>query len=289
MTLRHLKIFEEVCRNGSITMAADQLNMAQPAVSYAIRELESYYEIKLFERMNRRLYITDAGRQLLIYADSILTQVNEVKNVLKDVDSMTEIRLGTNVSFSISGLVELLSGFFERYPKISIYTQVQNSTQIEDLLMRNELDFGIIDYPVNSENFVCRMLVKDTMAAACAVDLEVESQLAVENLDSFPFLMREKGSGSRKMIDRLFEGSRSRPRIVMESVNAQSLIDACLKGMGILILPESVLKPYIEEGRLREIKIMGTNFVREYYLVYHKSKFLTKSMKYFREYTESLY
>lgn len=289
MTLRHLKIFEEVCRNGSITMAADQLNMAQPAVSYAIRELESYYEIKLFERMNRRLYITDAGRQLLIYADSILTQVNEVKNVLKDVDSMTEIRLGTNVSFSISGLVELLSGFFERYPKISIYTQVQNSTQIEDLLMRNELDFGIIDYPANSENFVCRMLVKDTMAAACAVDLDVESQLAAEKLDSFPFLVRERGSGSRKMIDRLFEESRSRPRIVMESVNAQSLIDACLKGMGILILSESVLKPYIEEGMLREIEIMGTNLVREYYLVYHKSKFLTKSMKYFREYTESLY
>lgn len=289
MTLRHLKIFEEVCRNGSITMAADQLNMAQPAVSYAIRELESYYEIKLFERMNRRLYITDAGRQLLIYADSILTQVNEVKNVLKDVDSMTEIRLGTNVSFSISGLVELLSGFFERYPKISIYTQVQNSTQIEDLLMRNELDFGIIDYPVNSENFVCRMLVKDTMAAACAVDLDVESQLVAEKLDSFPFLVRERGSGSRKMIDRLFEESRSRPRIVMESVNAQSLIDACLKGMGILILSESVLKPYIEEGMLREIEIMGTNLVREYYLVYHKSKFLTKSMKYFREYTESLY
>ena len=74
MTLRHLRIFMEVCRFGSITQAAEELNMAQPAVSYAIRELESYYETRLFERMNRRLYITEYGEQLMNYADSILGQ-----------------------------------------------------------------------------------------------------------------------------------------------------------------------------------------------------------------------
>ena len=65
MTLRHLRIFSEVCRQESITLAAESMNMAQPAVSYAIRELESYYGTKLFERMNRRLYITESGEQLL--------------------------------------------------------------------------------------------------------------------------------------------------------------------------------------------------------------------------------
>ena len=66
MTLRHLRIFSEVCRQESITLAAERMNMAQPAVSYAIRELESYYGTKLFERMNRRLYITESGEQLLL-------------------------------------------------------------------------------------------------------------------------------------------------------------------------------------------------------------------------------
>ena len=83
MTLRHFHIFSTVCKKESITKAAEELNMAQPAVSFAIRELESYYGTKLFERMNRRLYITDAGKQLLVYADSVLAQCKEAKRRFK--------------------------------------------------------------------------------------------------------------------------------------------------------------------------------------------------------------
>lgn len=90
MTLRHFHIFSTVCKKESITKAAEELNMAQPAVSFAIRELESYYGTKLFERMNRRLYITDAGKQLLVYADSVLAQCNEAKDVLSDINAMTK-------------------------------------------------------------------------------------------------------------------------------------------------------------------------------------------------------
>ena len=92
MTLRHLRIFSEVCRQESITLAAERMNMAQPAVSYAIRELESYYGTKLFERMNRRLYITESGEQLLLYADSILSQFDEARDVLRDVHAVTKVR-----------------------------------------------------------------------------------------------------------------------------------------------------------------------------------------------------
>ena len=146
MTLRHLKIFSAVCRLESITLAAEEMNMAQPAVSYAIRELEGYYETKLFERMNRRLYITEAGEQLLIYADSILAQFDEARDVLRDIQTVTKVRVGTNASYGISYLPQLIAGFKEEYGQIPIYTLVDNSRQIEEKLIRNDLDFGITDY-----------------------------------------------------------------------------------------------------------------------------------------------
>ena len=99
MTLKHLRIFVEVCRMDSITKAAENLNMAQPAVSNAIRELESFYQVKLFERMNRKIYITSAGKYLCESADAILSQFDESKDVLLDIASSTKIRIGSNVSF----------------------------------------------------------------------------------------------------------------------------------------------------------------------------------------------
>ena len=101
MTLKHLRIFAEVCRMESITEAAKNLNMAQPAVSNAIRELEAFYQVKLFERMNRRLYITNAGEYLRGYADSILTQFEESRDILQDIAASTRIRIGSNVSLPI--------------------------------------------------------------------------------------------------------------------------------------------------------------------------------------------
>lgn len=284
MTLRHLKIFSEVCRLESITLAAEEMNMAQPAVSYAIRELESYYETKLFERMNRRLYITEAGEQLLIYADSILAQFDEARDVLRDIQTVTKVRVGTNASYGISRLPELIAGFKKNHGNIPVYTLVDNSRQIEERLMRNDLDFGITDYPSNPQFFISVPIATDRMAAVCSSDYNIGRSVTTEELAAIPLLLRELGSGSRSLVESLLNKYKRKPEIVMESISIRSLIEACSKGMGILILTKSVLESYMESHQLREIEIVDENIMREYYFVYHKSKFLTKSMKCFQEF-----
>lgn len=99
-----------------------------------------------------------------------------------------------------------------------------------------------------------------------------------------PLLLRELGSGSRSMVEALLSKYKKKPEIVMESISIRSLIEACAKGMGVLLLTKSVLEPYMKSHHLREIKITDESIVREYYFVYHKSKFLTKSMKCFQEF-----
>lgn len=286
MTLKHLQIFSEVCRIGSITKTAEHMNMAQPAISYAIRELESYYGIKLFERMNRRLYITHAGEQLNSYVNSILGQLNETKDVLRDAAMHTKVRIGTNISYGTSIFPELVSGFSKKNPDIPMHFVVQNTGKIEEALLQNELDFGIIDYPENPLYFHYRLIMEEEMTAVCAPELELPQTVSMKELESVSLLVRETGSGSRNYVERLLSDYSVKPIIKMESVSTQSLIEICKAGMGLLFLTKSVVKNELADGTLREVKIIESREARRYYLVYHKSKYLTKSMEVFLRYVE---
>lgn len=283
MTFKHLQIFSEVCRVGSITKAAEHMNMAQPAVSNAIRELESYYSTKLFDRMNRRIYITQAGEQLYSYANSILGQFHETKDVIRDAGMMTKVRVGVNVSYGTGIFPSQVSGFSKAHPDIPLFFSVRNSGEIEEDLLRNELDFGIIDYPQKPLYFQYRLIMEEEMVTVCSPDFALSDDISIKDMEGVPLLMREHGSGSRNYVERFFSDNHIEPLIKMESVSTQSLTEMCKAGIGALFLPKSVVTPQLESGSLREIKIREKECGRKYYLVYHKSKYLTKSMQIFLE------
>lgn len=220
MTLRHLMIFSTVCRLGSITQAAEELNMAQPSVSLAIRELESYYGIRLFERMHRRLYITEAGERLYGYANSILTQCKEAKEELRDMHGYMKLKIGINVSFGAG---------------------------------------------------------------------EMTDMIPLDMLDKIPLLVREEGSGSREKVEEFYKKNRIKMNIEMESVDIQCLVKMAASGLGVTFLPKEVLKQHIDEKRLIILTLPEIEEPREYYMVFHKSKYMTKSMKRFQEFAEAWY
>lgn len=303
MTLKHLHIFSEVCRMESITKAAGNLNMAQPAVSNAIRELETFYQVKLFERMNRRLYITDAGKCLLDYADSILTQFEESKEILQDIAAATRIRIGSNVSFGTSYLPGIISDFQKIHPEIPVYTMIQNSSRIEEGLLHNELDFAIVDNLNNSIGIKKTLLASEKMTAICSPDFPYfsaflpdlahghseypqirKAELNLRDFEKIPLLLRESGSGSRDILDKLFHQCGIQPNIILESTSTQILIEFCLRGQGVVFVPSSLATEYITSGRLLELHVKEINLTRHYYFVYHQKKYLTKSMKYFIDY-----
>lgn len=144
------------------------LNMAQPAVSNAIRELEAFYQVKLFERMNRRLYITNAGEYLRGYADSILTQFEESRDILQDIAASTRIRIGSNVSFGANYLPKIISDFQSIHPEIPLFTMIQNSSHIEDCLLHNELDFAIVDNLSSHAGIRQTLIKEESMVALCS-------------------------------------------------------------------------------------------------------------------------
>ena len=143
MTLRHLEIFCQVCRKESITLAAEKLNMTQPAVSIAIGELESFYGVKLFERMNRRIYITEAGRVLLQYADTVLSQYEESIEVLRRQKAFDSCRISVNITYAEAALTQKMKQLREKIPSLLWKLFVCNNEQIERKLRENEVDFAV--------------------------------------------------------------------------------------------------------------------------------------------------
>ncbi len=297
MTLKHFKIFYEVCREESITKAAANLNMAQPAVSTAIKELEAYYNVKLFERLNRKIYITNAGSYLLEYVDSILSQVEESKEVLQDLAASTRIRIGSNVSFGTQYLPDIITEFQSLHPEIPLFTMIQNSSQIENDLLHNKLDLAIMDNLSNNPSIKQTLLVSDHLVALYSPKLKLPSdkapafskgklnhEVSIHDFARIPLLLREPGSGNRDTVEIVFRQYGIHPYIALESISTQALISFCLRGYGILFLPASQAEPFLSSHRLIQLEIKDITFQRNYYFSILNKKYQTKSMRCFSDY-----
>ena len=184
MTLRHLEIFSAVCAQESFTRAAEQLNMAQPAVSLAIRELEVFYNVRLFERMNRRVYLTEAGRTLRQYADTVLSQFQESVEVLRESGAQGACRFGVHVTLGETRLAGILAHLAEALPEITVRASIHNSRETERMILQNELDFAVVDNVTVSPHYLVEPLCGEELAAVCAPGyLEGKNSLTLAELE----------------------------------------------------------------------------------------------------------
>ena len=194
-------------RPGELHPGGEQLNMAQPAVSLAIRELEVFYNVRLFERMNRRVYLTEAGRTLRQYADTVLSQFQESVEVLRESGAQGACRFGVHVTLGETRLAGILAHLAEALPEITVrgqYSQLQGDRA---------------DDPAERTGFCrsgqCHRLAPTTWWSPCAVRswrpvcapgyLEGKNSLTLAELAEERLLLRERGSGTRRSVDRVFE------------------------------------------------------------------------------------
>jgi DNA-binding transcriptional LysR family regulator len=154
MTIRHLRIFIEVVINGSMSAAASKLYISQPTVSQAIRELEEHYGVLLFNRLNRRLYITDAGEKLFSYAKSVVKQFDQMEEKMLNINQKEKIRIGSTITVGECILSDLINIFAKKEPNIEVYSYVNNTQIIESKLLDSEIDIGIVEGEIKSPDFI---------------------------------------------------------------------------------------------------------------------------------------
>ncbi len=277
MTLKHLKIFVTVCDCNSVTAAAKKLYLAQPSVSLAIKELEDYYQVKLFDRISKRLYLTEAGKRLLNYARHITGLFQEMEDEIKNWDAVGELKIGSSITIGTELMPEYVKQFTTLFPHIKVQVSIYSSNLIEEKILQNELDFALIEGVAHSPYLISQDFQDDHLVVICAPThpLLSKQNLCLDDVKSESFLLREKGSGTRDLIDSLLITRGISLNPIWEGTSTRALINAAAKGLGISILPKDLVQREVSEGKVAILKLMDIEFSRTFKIIYHQNKYLT--------------
>ena len=272
MTIRHLKVFICVCKHMSMTKAAEELFIAQPAVSTTISEIEKNYNIILFERINKKLFLTDEGKLLLIKAQEAVLAFEEFEELAGDSSKMPLIKIGSSLTIGKQKLPRLLRLIKENFKNIDIQISVNQTSVIESKILNGTLDFAFIQGKPSDPNIRSRLVDCSNLIAVCGNKYNIPETVTLEELCHYDLLLREDESVSREFLDNIFALKNITVTPVMESISNQALISAAVQNLGVTVLPETLLARQLSKGGLRKITVADYEFTRNSYLIYHKNK-----------------
>lgn len=282
MTLRHLNIFVSVMRLESITKAAEELHIAQPSVSLAISQLEDHYGQRLFDRIGRRIYPTEAGKALYEDALRIVSLYEDMEKKMGNPDAHGTIRIGASITIGTCLLPRLSISYKEQFPGQNIQCTVARSLDIEAGILANTIDIGLIETQPEYDEIEAVPFMKDKMVAIVSAvhPLAMNSTTTLKELAHYPFLMREKGSAGRELLDGAYSLLQIPLNIVWESVSTEAIIQAVHADIGVAVLPELLIKEAVENGKVKLLDLI-TPLERNLYIIHHHSKNISLSMKRF--------
>lgn len=278
MSNRHLRIFLTVYKFMNMTMAAESLFISQPSVSQAIKELEAYYGVRLFERYPKKLYPTAEGELLYAYAQQILGLYEKVKEEIHFLSDMATIKVGANISAGTVLIRKYIDRFREKYPDAKIEVKVTGSSKLKRMIMEHDIDFALMEDLVHDTNLIQEPFYNDRIVLVCSTENEFaeRSGLKFSDLENCEFLLREKGVGVRDKFDYIMMLNNMKVDVVWESSNTQALINAAEEDYGIAVLPYLLVKDDIEKGTVAKLDVDDDALNRNLNIVYHRDKIFNK-------------
>ncbi|MBC8531719.1 LysR family transcriptional regulator [Gehongia tenuis] len=281
MTIRHLKIFIEVAGTGNMSQAAEKLFITQPSVSQAIADIERYYQIRLFERFSKKLFITEAGRELLGYARHIVSLFEEMEAVALNRAEVPFLRVGATVTVGTCVIGPVLERLKALRPETETAVMVDNTRVIEEKLVQSELDVALVEGRIKSGELKVEPVVNDQLVLIAGPDHPFYKRKKVQlaELNGQPFILREKGSGTRELFEERMaaEGYTLREKWVCN--NSEAIKKAVMGGQGLSVISTLLVEEEIHQGKLASIPIEGCPLHRKFSLVYHRNKYLTEPLK----------
>lgn len=281
MTIRHLRIFEAVAREGSMNRAAARLYLSQPTVSKAVKELEEYYGVRLFERLSQRLYITREGELLLSYARQVLEGFDRMERALSRPDRPQELRVGCSVTVGTSLINPLLDQAAQALKGCQVMVEVNNTSVIEEMILSNRVDLGLVEGIVRHPDLLHIPVLTDRLCLVSAPDhpLARKKGLKLSDLEGWELISRERGSVDRNQFEQLLRQEGIRMVRSWNCTNTEAIKNGVAAGRGVAVLSSLVIRKELDRGELVTLEVKGLPILRPIEAVYHKDKFLSIPMK----------
>ena len=293
ITLRQLKIFEAVARHLNYTRAAEELFLSQPAVSMQIKQLEEGLGQPLFEKMGKKVYLTDAGKEVYRYSQAISSQLNEMQIVMEEMKGLQYGKLTLTVASTANYFVPTLLGAFnKRHKGVTVDIAVTNRENLLKALAANTTDFAIMGQPPEGLELEAHPFMKNPLVVLAAPDHPLAGQrhISLDKLAEETFIMRERGSGTRAARERFFaERGGISFRKTMEMNSNEAIKQAVQAGLGLGVLSIHTLEVELMLKRLVVLDVDGFPIMRNWYIVHRQGKRFSAIAQAFKEFvlTES--
>ncbi|MCP3771786.1 selenium metabolism-associated LysR family transcriptional regulator [Paenibacillus sp. MZ04-78.2] len=281
LNFHQLHIFHTVAEKGSFSYAAQALHMTQPAVTMQVQSLEDYFGTKLFVRSTKRVELTEAGRTLLPFASRSIELMRETDIRMSKFTHTLEGRLHLGASLTVGEYVlpRLLGPFGQEYPNISVSMKVINTKQILEEVLRHQLTFGLVEAEVDHPDVHTEAVLNDELKLIVPRrhPLAEREHIGLEELEKYPFVLREQGSGTRKVMEEELARAGcdvSALKIVMELGSTGAVKSAVEAGLGISIVSQSSVKHEATLGVLQVKNVEGVSFARSFHAIYLSSTLL---------------
>ncbi|CDG20950.1 Uncharacterized HTH-type transcriptional regulator yeiE [Xenorhabdus poinarii G6] len=278
ITLRQLEIFAEVLKSGSTTQASQQLALSQSAVSASLTDLEGQLGVQLFDRVGKRLVTNEHGRLLYPKALALLERAGEVEQLFKL--ELGALRLAASSTIGNYILPEMLARYRQDYPDTPLELNISNTGDVIKAVVEFRVDLGLIEGLCHDPEVITQPWMKDELLIFSSPDSALlQRELSMEDLIKAPWILREKGSGTREVLDHLLFSQMPRFNIAMELGNSEAIKHAVQYGMGISCLSRRVVQEQLKNGTLSEIVIPGLQLNRTLYLIYHRQKHMSNALQ----------
>lgn len=280
MTLRHFQIFVSVCDTMNMTAAAQKLFLSQSAVSQAIAEMERHYGARLFERLSRKLYLTESGAKLIGYARHIVGMNEDIEKEMKNFRAFHLLRVGASVTVGASVLPKLAAAFLREHPETRVEAVEDNTRQIEQMLLRDEVDVGLVEGDITSPELVNRPFMRDELVLICgkAHRFAGTGLATPKELEREPFIIREKGSGTRQTFEKTMASNGLIWHAAWVCNNADTIKNAVSENLGVSVISRRSVETEVKVGCLRMIRTDPLHFERSFKIAHHKNKYLAEPL-----------
>lgn len=292
MNFNQFRIFYYAAKHLNFTRAAEEMFISQPAITVQVKAFESACGIRLFKKRGRKIWLTDEGRTLFELAKKVFALEKEIENTVEDMRKLKRglLRIGTTKAYARYFMPSMLHSFLSKYPDIKIELNEGSSLDMTRSLLDFKNEVAIIAKAGDVPRIEYIPFSQEEMTVILAPNhpLLERKTINFKDLATEPFIMKEIGSGTRRLVDQLFDKEQCRPNILMETSNTEFIKQLVQRGDGVSFLVKAAVVTELKENKLAEVPLCGLTRYMDVSIAYLKDQPLSLSAKAFIDILKNL-
>jgi DNA-binding transcriptional LysR family regulator len=285
LNFNQFRVFYYAAKNLNFTIAAGELFITQPAVTSQIKSFEEFCSLKLFKKRGRRIYLTDEGKSLYACAAKIFKYEKEIEHIIDDMRELKRgiLSLGTTKAYARYFMPLMITTFHKSYPNIKIQLNEGSSLDMIHSLLNFKIEVAVIARTEDNPEVHFFPFSREEMAVIVSSDHHLSRKKAVtfKDLSAEPFIMKEKGSGTRKLVEELFAAEQCAPDILMETSNTEFIKQLVHRGDGISIVVKEAVASELRGKKLASVPLKNPQIYLDVSIAYLKNQPLSPPAKAF--------